>query len=138
MKEIMRDYTKQIRGWKCVFWALLSAQVIIYYILPNFNYRACEHIPILCEGYLYAKFFAFSLLFIPLVNIFWLPKDKYPVWRNCMVFFIILALANLFREEDYDIFSITNYRLTALYIAIAALIFSPIIAYRRTKKQRVA
>ena len=138
MKEIMKDYTKQIRAWKILFWVLLLSQVIIYYILPNFNYRACEHIPILCEGYLYAKFFAFSLLFIPLVNIFWLPKDKYPVWRNCMIFFIILALLNLCRGEMYDDFFATGYKPTAAYIWAAAFIFSPIIAYRRTKKQRVA
>ena len=134
----MKDYTKQIRGWKILFWVLLLSHATVYYILPYFNYRVCEHIHIVCDMYLYLKFYFFSFLFIPIVNIFWLAKDKYPVWRNCMIFFIILALANLFREEDYDIFSITNYRLTALYIAIAALIFSPIIAYRRTKKQRVA
>ena len=138
----MKDYTKQIRGWKILFWVLLSCQITTYYMLPYFNYRVCEHIYIymLCEGYLYAKLFFFSFFFIPLLNILWLPKDKYPAWRNCMIFFTILALLNLCRGEMYDDFFYlpVGYRPTALYIAIVAFIFSPIIAYRRTKKQRGA
>ena len=134
----MKDYTKQVRGWKILFWVLLSAQVITYVILPYFNYHVCDYLYIVCDNYLYIKFILFSFFFIPIVNIFWLPKDKYPVWRNCMIFFMILALANLFREETADDFLATGYRPTALYIAVVAFIFSPIIAYRRTKKQRVA
>ena len=134
----MKDYTREIRGWKILFWVLLLSHATVYYILPYFNYLVCEHIHIVCDIYLYLKFYFFSFLFIPIVNIFWLPKDKYPAWRNCMIFFIVLALVNLFREETSDDFLATGYRPTALYIAIVAFIFSPIIAYRRTKKQRVA
>ena len=127
----MKDYTKEIRGWKMVFWCSLifSACTLIYIFL---------NVEMYCSSSL-CLFFFFNLFPISLgITIITFPiyliKNNYKTYYYLIYGTSILLIVNSTREVMYDDFFNIGPKPTYIYIYIASFILSMYIVFKNKNK----
>ena len=125
----MKDYTKQIRGWKGAFWGLILLSLTLFIPPYFFKYELCYWDP--CESLYRSKvLFMLSLSFIAISPIFFI-KNKYRIWRRIILLTLFFTILNLSRPEVRDDFFMMGPYPTTLYIYILSIVVSFFSLYKK-------
>ena len=128
--KMTKDYTREIRGWKIVFWVSLLFSTVMFIIVLLYPDTSCYSDICL---YLFFKIFPIFIgVTIACLPIFFINKNFTKV-RNASIFFFLLLVLNSMRAPAYDDFLAVGPKPTYIYIYILEFVFAIYILIKNRK-----